>query len=77
MPSIHNRASRKHKKLIGRRSKVRIQRNVDLLMYLNYLRFVNALVVKANELCDKDSSSEILPKHLEEAKREVMKRFRG
>ena len=77
MVKIHTRALRKQKKVLTDISHIKIQKNVDLLLYLNYLRFLNALLKKANLLSTQDASSEILTKHLLKSKGEILKRFRG
>ncbi len=77
MVKIHTRALRKQKKVLNDISHIKIQKNVDLLLYLNYLRFLNALLKKADLLSTQDASSEILTKHLLKSKGEILKRFRG
>ncbi len=77
MVKIHTRALRKQKKVLTDISHIKIQKNVDLLLYLNYLRFLNALLKKADLLSTQDASSEILTKHLLKSKGEILKRFRG
>lgn len=77
MVKIHTRAMRKQKKVLSDISHTKIQKNVDLLLYLNYLRFLNALLKKADTLSTQDASSEILTKHLLKSKDEVLRRFRG
>ncbi len=77
MVKIHTRALRKQKKVLSDISHIKIQKNVDLLLYLNYLRFLNALLKKADLLSTQDASSEILTKHLLKSKGEILKRFRG
>lgn len=87
MASIHSDILKRHKKILrermkclndGRERRIKFsQKNLDLLLYINYVRFLNALILKASDIASKDSSSEILVKHMEESGNEILKRFRG
>ncbi|GMF03415.1 unnamed protein product [Ambrosiozyma monospora] len=81
MAPVHSKISKRHKTIIRQRSgenQLRMaQKNVDLVLYLNYLRFLNGLIKKSYEASEKDASFEVLPKHLTDAKAEMLKRFRG
>ncbi|ODV84929.1 hypothetical protein CANARDRAFT_199587 [[Candida] arabinofermentans NRRL YB-2248] len=76
--TLHQKACLKHKKIIRAKigSKAQ-QKNLHLVIYLNYLRFMNSVINKANDLSNQDGSSEVLVKHLEDAKLEMLRRFRG
>ncbi|KAG7749123.1 hypothetical protein KL911_005208 [Ogataea haglerorum] len=74
----HQKIAARHKKVLRAQKPLKYkQKNLELLLYLNYLRFMNALVKKANEISEQDASSEILHKHLEDAKLEMLQRFKG
>ncbi|KAH3671265.1 hypothetical protein OGAPHI_000488 [Ogataea philodendri] len=74
----HQKIAARHKRVLRSRKPLKYkQKNIDLLLYLNYLRFMNALIKKANEAAEQDASSGILDRHLQDAQLEFMKRFRG
>lgn len=51
--------------------------STDLVVYLNYMRFMSALLAESEKLAVENSSSEILPSHLNRAKTDLLKSFRG
>lgn len=52
------------------------QKNIDLLLYLNYVRFIHATTIRAQEFSDRDGSKEIMPIHWSTAAEEFMQRFK-
>lgn len=79
MAPINSKSSLiRFKKVIKKKSEKRIKNDsTDLVLYLNYLHFLRLMLNRANQLSIQDNSSEILPSHLQEAKIEFLKRFRG
>lgn len=79
MAPINSKSSLiRFKKVIKKKSEKRIKNDsTDLVLYLNYLHFLRLMLNRANHLSIQDNSSEILPSHLQEAKIEFLKRFRG
>ncbi|ODV94122.1 hypothetical protein PACTADRAFT_4075 [Pachysolen tannophilus NRRL Y-2460] len=68
----------KFKKIIRSKTQMNIKNDSsDLLIYLNYLNFYHRLLEKSKESAIRDGSSEILAKHLNDAKLKVFREFRG
>lgn len=86
MASIHADLIRRHRRMIRhqiqeynsrRDASVRLsQKSIDILLYLNYLRFIHATAVRAQELSTLDGSQEIMPTHWTVAAEEFLQRFR-
>lgn len=75
----HRRALRKHIKEHNIDSEVAMRvspRNVDLLLYLNFVRFIRATTIRSQELANEDASTEILSIHWERAAEELISKFK-
>lgn len=51
------------------------QKNIDLLFYLNYIRFVKTLADKAGKIASIEGSSEVMTQHWEEAGKVTLDTF--
>lgn len=60
------------------KTSLKIQRDsTDTLIYLNYLLFMQRLLAKAKEYADNDGSTEVMSRHLSDAKTLVLREFAG
>ncbi|CDK29462.1 unnamed protein product [Kuraishia capsulata CBS 1993] len=68
----------KVKKILRKKTSMKLRNDsTDLIIYLNYMRFMSAVLAESERLAVENSSSEILPSHLDRAKIDLMKVFRG
>ena len=51
------------------------QKNIDLLFYLKYIKFVKELATKAKQIAEIEGSSEIMPQHWKESGAELLDTF--
>lgn len=85
MASSHAELIRRHKKIIRQRLKKinednktnsRLgQKNLDLLFYLNYLKFIKTLANKANQIAVVEGASEVMPQHWRESGDAILHTF--
>lgn len=85
MASAHTALIRRHKKILRHRlrklneeknTNYKLgQKNLDLLFYLNYLRFVKTLATNAEKIATVEGSSEIMSQHWEEAGNTLLESF--
>lgn len=85
MVSIHGDLIKRHRRILRQEiqklneqqgESMRLsQKNIDLLLYLNYVRFIHATTMRAQELSNIDCSLEIMPIHWTTAAEEFMERF--
>jgi hypothetical protein len=85
MASAHTDLVRRHRRIIRYRlqklneqrgSNYKLgQKNVDLLFYLNYIRFVKALDAKAQKIALVEGSSEVMSEHWEASGKALLDRF--
>lgn len=85
MASIHTELTNRHRRILRQRlkklneangTKYKLgQKNIDLLFYMNYLRFVKALASKANKISLIEGSSEVMPQHWKESGEAVLSSF--
>lgn len=67
----------KFKKIIKSKTPLLVRNDsTDILIYLNYMHFYEKLIANAKRCAIRDGSSEILSKHLQEAKQITMKEFK-
>jgi hypothetical protein len=85
MASSHAELIRRHKKILRQRLKKinednktnsRLgQKNLDLLFYLNYLKFIKTLANKANQIAVVEGASEVMPQHWRESGDAILHTF--
>lgn len=85
MASVHADLIRRHRRILRQRlkklnaendTKYRLgQKNIDLLFYLNYIRFVKALASKAKQISSIEGSSEVMPQHWKESGKLILESF--
>ncbi|TID30677.1 hypothetical protein CANINC_000744 [Pichia inconspicua] len=73
MATSHTELIRKHKQILKSRLAVLNekestnyklgQKNIDVLFYLNYIKFMRVLATRASEIATIEGSSEIMTKH--------------
>lgn len=51
------------------------QKNIDLLFYTNYMKFVKELTKKAGKIAEVEGSSELMPQHWKESGEEILSTF--
>lgn len=85
MASAHTELIKRHKRILRQRlkklneqkgSSSRLaQNNIDLLFYLNYVRFIRELASKAKQIAIIEGSSEVMPQHWEASGAELLETF--
>ncbi|GMM32150.1 hypothetical protein DAMA08_048950 [Martiniozyma asiatica (nom. inval.)] len=55
---------------------VKLASKMDLLLNLNYIRFMTAVILRANELATEDGTSEVMESHLQQAGDWVLQSFK-
>ena len=85
MASSHAELIRRHKKIFRQRlmkinednkTNSRLaQKNLDLLFYLNYLKFIKTLANKANQIAVVEGASEVMPQHWRESGDAILHTF--
>lgn len=85
MASVHTELIRRHRRILRQKlkklnekngTKYRLgQKNIDLLFYLNYVRFVKALASKARQIAVIEGSSEVMRQHWKESGDVILELF--
>lgn len=85
MASVHTDIIRRHRRILRQRlkklnersgTKYRLgQKNIDLLFYLNYVRFAEALATRAKQMAVIEGSSEVMGQHWLESGNELLETF--
>ncbi|XP_072170630.1 centromere protein W-like [Diadema setosum] len=61
----------------NRHSQLRLGKNTDILIFLNYMMFLRRLAIKANLAAQENRENAVTPIHIQRVAKEVLKEFRG
>ncbi|XP_046845715.1 inner kinetochore subunit wip1-like [Xenia sp. Carnegie-2017] len=69
--------SRLQKIIKSYQKEIKMTKNVDILIFLNYMMFLRSLAIEANLNCQESGQKHLTGTHVENALPVVLKKFRG